>query len=302
MGARSAVGSVVGGRYELAERIGQGGSGEVFRARDLAEFSREVCVKRLSGRIEGDQARALRDEAQVLGSVRHANVVGLLAVGEEPGGSPFLVLELIRGMTLRALCRAVERSARVTKSGYLPDLVAVHIICAVLRALGAAGRALSGLVHRDVTPHNVLVSREGEVKLGDFGIAIARGRVEWARPASVRGTIGYIAPEQLRGEVLDARADLFAVGVMLYELLTRTRPPADLAAIERGGIAPLATLRPLLARSLADAVDRLVAPRAEDRFPTADDALRVLAPHGAGDLGSLRLAELLRILGTPLAG
>jgi serine/threonine-protein kinase len=152
-------------------------------------------------------------------------------------------------------------------------------------------------VHRDVTPHNVLVSREGEVKLTDFGIALALDRARWTRPSVVKGKFGYMAPEQIRGEPLDARTDLFAVGVVLFELLARRRPwfaprgtTDELRAIERGEIASILECRPRLDRALAMAVDRHLALDKRDRFPTCDAALRALAPFGAGDFGSLRLS------------
>jgi serine/threonine-protein kinase len=293
-------------RYDLVERIGSGGAGEVFLARErLGGAIREVCVKRVAVAIGEPQIRALHDEARLLARVRHANVVSLLGVGEERCGTPFLVLELIRGANLRALSKALAAlpdASRPATRGLLPDLVAVHVACAVLRGLGAVQRSIPGFVHRDVTPHNVLVSNEGEVKLGDFGIALAADRARCTPPLTVKGKLGYIAPEQLRGEPLDARSDLFAVGVMLYELLTRRKPwgeargMQELRAIQDGRAEPIAFHRPDLAFALAQNVDRLVANRPADRPADADGALRALAPFSAGDLGSLRLAALLRSL------
>ncbi len=289
-----------GGRYTLLERIGRGAAGTVYRARDEAgTCPRVVCVKRLTGTLAPYHARALREEARLLTSVRHANVLSLLAVGEEPDGLPFLVLELIEGMDLRGLCRALGDAPGWP--GLLPDLIAVHVACAVLRALAAVQRAIPGLVHRDVTPHNILVSSEGEIKLADFGIALTIGRrvSGVARARVIKGKLGYMAPEQIRGEPLDVRADLFAVGVLLYELLARVRPCSplqgmdELRAIEQGSLVPLALHRPRLDRSLAAAVERLLAVPRDDRFACADDALRALAPFSAGEMGSLRLATLV---------
>ena len=161
-------------------------------------------------------------------------------------------------------------------------------------------RAIPGLVHRDVTPHNILVSKEGEIKLADFGIALALERGRWTRPAIVKGKFGYMSPEQIRGEDLDARTDLFAVGVVLYELLARARPWGDmqgmdeLRAIEQGAIVPLSLHRPRVDRVLAGAVDRLLAGDRRARFPCAEDALRALAPFSAGETACLRLASLVR--------
>jgi serine/threonine-protein kinase len=290
------------GRYTLLQRIGRGGAGTVYRARDNASvYPRIVCIKRLLGTLASDNAPSLLDEARLLTTVRHANVVSLLAVGEEPGGLPFLVLELIDGMDLRAMCRALSPVG--DWPGLLPDLIAVHVGCAVLRALAAVQRAIPGLVHRDVTPHNILVSSEGEIKLADFGIAVAmERRVTPLAQGSweVKGKLGYMAPEQVRGEELDVRADLFAVGVLVYELLARVRPCSpmqgmdEVRALERGDVVPLHLHRPKLDRELLLVTSRLLAPRREDRFSSADDALRALAPFSAGEMGSLRLAALVR--------
>jgi serine/threonine-protein kinase len=178
-------------------------------------------------------------------------------------------------------------------------MVAVHVACAILRALAAVQRSLPGLVHRDVTPHNVLVSTHGEVKLGDFGIALARDRTRWTQPLFVKGKLGYMSPEQILGAEIDGRSDLFAVGVVLYELLAGERPWAaahglrELRAVVEQPPKPLARRRNRVERALAAVVDRLIARRPEDRYATAEDALRALAPFGAGELGSLRLSSIV---------
>jgi serine/threonine protein kinase len=304
--------SFAGERFELLACIGRGATGGVYRARSsgsaarVSGFARDVCIKRLAGQLSADGERAMREEARLLASLRHANVVSLLAMGHEPNGAPFLVLELIDGADLRALTKATMRPEEDTlptgmpRRGALPDRVAVHVACALLRALGAVQRAIPGLVHRDVTPHNVLISREGEVKLTDFGIALALDRARWTRPSVVKGKFGYMAPEQIRGEALDVRTDLFAVGVVLFELLASRRPwfaprgtMDELRAIERGEIGSIVECRPRLGRALADAIDRLLALDKRDRFSSCDAALRALAPFGEGEAGSLRLASIL---------
>jgi eukaryotic-like serine/threonine-protein kinase len=303
------VTSFAGEHFQLTACIGRGATGGVYRARTAKSsfgFTRDVCIKRLSGQLSPEAERAMREEARLLASVRHANVVSLLAMGHEPSGAPFLVLELIDGADLRVLEKAVARQSDPDQpgpAGALPDSVAVHIACALVRALAAVQRAIPGLVHRDVTPHNVLVSREGEVKLSDFGIALALDRARWTRPSVVKGKFGYMAPEQLRGEPLDVRTDLFAVGVLLFELLARKRPwfvPGgtldEILAIERGEIASILECRPRLDRQLASVIDRLLALDMRDRFPDCDAALRALGPFSAGDLGSLRLAAIVDAL------
>jgi serine/threonine protein kinase len=291
------------GRFLLFEEIGRGGTGSVYRAHDTVfEVPRAVCIKRLAHPLDPGVTRALRGEARLLSSVRHSNVVTLLGVGEEQGG-PFLVLELIDGPNLAELVRGLRGLRGSTEAtaallGAMPVPLAVHVACAVLRGLGALSRALPGFVHRDITPHNVLVSSEGEIKLTDFGIAFAKGH-PLGGSASVRGKAGYMAPEQIRGERLDGGADQFGVGVILYELLAGRRPGQaaglveELRRVERGDIEPLASYRPDLHADLLRVATRLLAARPRDRYPSPDAALRALAPHGAGEIGPLRMSALV---------
>lgn len=294
------VTSYAGERFELLDRLGSGASGSVYRARSTGEHrfgrAREVCVKRLAARLTPDAALQVREEACILAAIRHAHVVSIVDMGEESSGAPFLVLEFIRGADLKALSRAV-----IERGDPIPDAVAVHIACALLRALGAVQRALPGLVHRDVTPHNVLVSSEGEIKLTDFGIALAMNRARRTRPRVVKGKFGYMAPEQIQGRDLDVRADLFSVGVILFEMLAGRRPwfsaetTDELTAIGRGEIASIVECRPDLPPGLAAAVDRMLALDRRDRYADCDAALRAIAHFSAGDTGSLRLATLLEL-------
>jgi len=284
----------LGVRYELLRRLGGGPFGDVHVARAVGDgLERLVCIKRLAGTVEPEHAEALREEARLLASVRHANVVSLLAFGEDRRAGPFLVLELVDGLDLKALSAGLQPADR------LADGVAVHVACALLRALSAVQGSLPGLVHRDVTPHNVLVSSHGEVKLGDFGIALARDRTRWTRPLYVKGKLGYMAPEQILGAELDQRTDLFAVGVVLYELMAGQRPwgpirgVREMKAVVDTPPVPLLARRPRLDRALAVVAERLFAPDPARRFAGPDDALRALAPFGAGELGSLRLASIV---------
>jgi serine/threonine protein kinase len=252
-----------------------------------------VCLKRLPCNAGPERVAELREEGRVLAAVRHANVVSALAFEEDDEGA-LLVLELVEGLDLAALRRAFGDQR-------LADPVAVHVACALLRALGAAARSVPGLVHRDVTPHNVLLSVHGEVKLADFGIALAGDRPRSTGPLLVKGKVGYMSPEQILGDDLDARSDLFAVGVVLYELLAGVRPWAPVrgmaelqAVIDRPPV-PLRVRRPDVDGALAAVVDRLLDREPTRRFATADDALRALARFGAGELGSLRLAALVAV-------
>jgi eukaryotic-like serine/threonine-protein kinase len=287
-----------GNDYELVECIGIGATGAVYRAVDTSVgCAREVCIKRLLTPVARSSIEDLQREARLLSSVRHANVVSLLGVGQEPSGVPFLVLELVSGPDLHVLSRGLK--GLVDPPGSLPWRLSVHVACCLLRALGAVGRALPGMVHRDVTPHNVVVSAEGEVKLVDFGIALTGDHATRATQGVVRGKIGYMAPEQIRGQALDSRTDIFAIGVILFELLAGRRPAAgkghgELWAIERGQLDSLGRRRPDLDPRLTAIVDRLLALSPTQRYSSPDEALVALAPFGAGETGPLRMAELVR--------
>ena len=264
--------------YVLVRPLGRGGTAETWLARrEGGLFPEEVCIKRSLRHLNRDERRALLEEARLLARIRHANVVQLLDALEDEAGEVFLALELVRGVDLRALSRALARRGRVLR----PAVVAA-IGMYVCRALAAAQRAVpGGIVHRDVTPHNVLVSCEGEIKLADFGIARAFDREQWTRSGLVKGKTGFFSPEQLRGDVLDVRSDLFAVGVILFELLVGFRPvferhsEALLHVAECG--AALARLGPAIPLGLSDIIGSLLAAERSDRPPSADVAARSLS-------------------------
>lgn len=277
------------------------GRAEVRVARATAHgVERLVCLKRLARDAGADRIEALREEARILAAIRHANVVAALGFEQDEDGA-LLVLELVEGLDLAALRKGLGEQR-------LADPVAVHVACSLLRALGAAAHAVPGLVHRDVTPHNVLLSVHGEVKLADFGIALAGDRPRSTQPLLVKGKVGYMSPEQIVGDELDARSDLFAVGIILYELLTGVRPwapvrgMAELQAVIDRSPTPVLVRRPDVDRSLAAAIERLLAREPARRYATADDALRALARFGAGELGSLRLTALVAAVGARVTG
>lgn len=283
-------------RYFLISRLGRGGAGETWQARrETGLLSQEVCIKRPIRPLEPSQRRALLEEARVLASVRHANVVSLLDVAEERSRGVFLVLELVRGLDLKALTAALARRGQSLSPG---AVAAVGVrLC---RALAAAQRSVrGGLVHRDVTPHNVLVSTEGEVKLADFGVARAFDRERWTRTGLVKGKTAYVSPEQLRGEVLDVRSDLFALGVLLFELLCGRRPfPGRLGgsllhAIANDERLPLADLAADAPVGLVRVVEQLLAHDRDARPASADVAARLLAPEGAGQAATDELRRAL---------
>ncbi len=208
-------------RYTLVERIGRGGMAEVFRARvqSLGGFERDVAVKVLLPQFasEPEFVDMLLDEARIAGAIVHPCVVQVLDVGRQ-GDIFYLVMEYVRGPDLRSVARSLSGAK-------LPLPMALYIIGEVLRGLHAVHLAVDdrgqprNIVHRDVSPANVLVDENGAVKLGDFGIAHASGRLTRTRTGSVKGKSRYMAPEQLMAQPVDHRADLYAVGVSLFEAL-----------------------------------------------------------------------------------
>ena len=210
---------LLGGRYELDGIVGRGGMAEVFRARDI-RLDRIVGVKTLRDDLARDQTfqARFRREAQSAASLNHPSVVAVYDTGEDMVGSlpvPYIVMEFVDGRTLRDLLRDDRR--------LLPERAA-EITDGVLRALDYSHR--NGIVHRDIKPGNVMLTRSGDVKVMDFGIAraVSDGQLTMTQTAQVIGTAQYLSPEQARGERVDARSDLYSTGCLLYELLTG-RPP-----------------------------------------------------------------------------
>ncbi|HXZ66267.1 MAG TPA: Stk1 family PASTA domain-containing Ser/Thr kinase [Streptosporangiaceae bacterium] len=210
---------LLGGRYELDGIVGRGGMAEVFRARDI-RLDRVVGVKTLRDDLARDQTfqARFRREAQSAASLNHPSIVAVYDTGEDMVGTlpvPYIVMEFVDGRTLRDLLRDDRR--------LLPER-ALEITDGVLRALDYSHR--NGIVHRDIKPGNVMLTRTGDVKVMDFGIAraVADSQLTMTQTAQVIGTAQYLSPEQARGERVDARSDLYSTGCLLYELLTG-RPP-----------------------------------------------------------------------------
>jgi beta-lactam-binding protein with PASTA domain/tRNA A-37 threonylcarbamoyl transferase component Bud32 len=210
---------LLGGRYELDGIVGRGGMAEVYRARDI-RLDRIVAVKTLREDLARDQTfqARFRREAQSAASLNHPSIVAVYDTGEDDtDGShiPYIVMEYVDGRTLRELLREDRR--------LLPER-ALEITDGVLRALDYSHR--NGIVHRDIKPGNVMLTRDGKVKVMDFGIAraVSDAQATMTQTAQVIGTAQYLSPEQARGERVDARSDLYSTGCLLYELLTG-RPP-----------------------------------------------------------------------------
>lgn len=215
------------GRYQVLRRLGTGGMAEVYVAESLGDagFRRRVALKVLRPHLRALEAvsRRFLDEATLAARLRHPNLVPVLDYGERDGLA-FLAMDLVEGPDLRRATREGDRMGRP-----LPPLLAVHVAVQAARGLayahalaGGDGRPL-GLVHRDVSPQNILLSRAGEVRLADFGIATAALVDEGTAAGALHGKVAYLAPEQVAGAAPDARADLFALGVVLWEVLAGRR-------------------------------------------------------------------------------
>ncbi len=214
------VGALLDGRYRIQARIATGGMSTVYRGLDI-RLHRPVALKVMDARYAGDQQFLTRfhREARAIASLKHPGLVAIYDQGNDPR-HPFLVMELIEGGTLRELLR--ER-------GPMPPHAVVAVLRPVLGGLGVAHQA--GLVHRDVKPENVLISHDGEVKLVDFGLVRAIAEAGVTSTSVILGTAAYLSPEQVLGQATGPRSDVYAAGIMAFELLTGTTPFSGDSAI-----------------------------------------------------------------------
>ncbi len=304
------------GRYALFDFIGKGGMAEIYLARQKTELgpARRCVVKQIRPELAKDSVFSdmLVHEAKLAARLNHANVVQVFDLGRE-GDRLFIAMEYIEGFDLNDLLRRCSR-AKVP----LPFELGVHVLCEALKGLDYAhrraddaGRTL-GIVHRDVSPSNLLVSFEGEVKVCDFGIArandaiadLAGGSAAHELGEAIKGKAGYMSPEHARGEAIDARADVFAAGIMLWELAAGRRMyrtgegrdslieqarRADIPPLERRGLPAEEKLQQIVAKALAR--DR------EARYPSAAAMQRDLGDYAISAkmmTSPLRLGEWLK--------
>src|SRR5215472_13157365 len=211
------------GRYEILAKLGEGGMGEVYRARD-EKLNREVAIKILPVSFSSDEDRLRRfeQEAQAAGALNHPNILAVYDVGTH-AGAPYIVAELLAGQELR----------NELNDGSLPPRQAIDYAQQITQGIAAAHD--KGITHRDLKPENLFVTSDGRIKILDFGLAKLRPQRNGAisseiatekqmtDPGTVMGTVGYMSPEQVRGQAIDYRSDIFSFGSILYEMLTGQR-------------------------------------------------------------------------------
>ncbi|MEU5214890.1 protein kinase [Streptomyces sp. NPDC020807] len=288
---RYAGGSVAGGRYQLRDLLGEGGMASVYLAYDSA-LDRQVAIKTLHTELGREQSfrERFRREAQAVAKLSHTNIVSVFDTGEDTldgAVMPYIVMEYVEGQPLGSVL-----AADVRQYGAMPADKALKVTADVLAALEVSHEM--GLVHRDIKPGNVMTTKRGVVKVMDFGIARAMqsGVTSMTQTGMVVGTPQYLSPEQALGRAVDARSDLYSVGIMLFQLLTGRLPfDADSAlAIAYAHVQEEPVAPSTVNRAVTPAMDALVAralrKNPNERFPSAaamrDECLRVLSAGQTG--------------------
>ena len=272
------VGKILAERYELLEKIAEGGMARVYRARDLV-LKRTVAVKVLKDQMTGDAAfiRRFEREAQSAAALSHSHIVNIYDVGEQDG-TYFMVMEYVEGDNLKAYIR---------QKGRLPVQEAIQIARQIAEALEQAHAA--GMVHRDIKPQNILFSPSGKVKVTDFGIAIAGDGMTVTVGDEIIGSVQYISPEQARGEIACKQSDLYSLGIVLYEMVTGKEPfsgdnPVALAMKHiQEKIVPPRRLAPDIPEALELVILKAVQKDMADRYANAGEFLEDL--YYAGEKG-----------------
>src|ERR1700723_2746168 len=287
------------GPYEILAAIGAGGMGEVYRARDT-QLGRDVAIKVLPSFLSADPDRLRRfeQEARATAALNHPNILVVFQFGAHDG-VPYLVSELLEGNTLR---EPLQHGALAIRKA---------IDCGVQIARGLAAAHEKGIVHRDLKPENVFVTKDGRVKILDFGLARllpqhgeveanAATLTEMSEPGAVMGTGGYMSPEQVRGKPADHRADIFAFGAILYEMLTGNRAfqkptsAETMTAILNEDPPGVAQLVPLSPPAVQRVIHRCLEKNSEQRFQSASDlafALEALSDSGVSSVVAIEALD-----------
>src|SRR5688572_4988284 len=269
------------GKYLLLERINVGGMAEVFVAKafGVEGFERFLAIKKILPTMAEDQEfiTMFIDEARISVQLNHANIVHIHELGKHDEAF-FIAMEYVAGRDLRTILERYRRRKEI-----MPTAQAVYVASKMCEGLDYAHRKKDargqdlGIIHRDVSPQNILVSYEGEVKIIDFGIAKAANRSQKTQAGILKGKFGYMSPEQVRGLPTDRRSDVFAVGVILYEMLTGEKlfvGESDFSTLEKVRNAEVASPRqfnPNIPAGLEKVVMKALTREAEDRYQWARD-------------------------------
>lgn len=275
------------GRYEVIAGLSTGGMAELYLAstKGPGGFRKFVALKKLLGDVQHDRnfARMFLDEARITALLTHPGIAQVFDLGEDENGELFIAMEFVAGQDLSKVTHACRKQGSRMPIGFACRVV--HDLCRALHYahhfVDPAGRA-SPVVHRDVAPKNVMVTYEGSVKVIDFGLALARGRLETTAVGTIKGTAGYLSPEQVYGKTLDGRTDLYSAGVILHELLsgqrlfTGTSRMDVVQKIVEGKMRTPREINPEVPPKLSDVVMKAVAKQRGERFGTGRDMARAI--------------------------
>ena len=263
------IGKMLENRYEILECIGIGGMAMVYKSRDH-RLNRLVAIKILKPELASDAEfrRRFHDESQAVAMLSHVNIVAIYDVSRSDE-LDYIVMELVDGMTLKQYMKK--------RGTPLSWREALHFITQIVRALGHAHSR--GIIHRDIKPQNIMVLRDGSVKVTDFGIARVASAAQATLTQEALGSVHYISPEQARGSHIDGRSDLYSAGVVLYEMLTGRLPfegetPVSVAIQHINSIPiPPRDLNPDIPSALEAITLKAMSPKAENRYASADEML-----------------------------
>jgi len=270
------TGELIDNRYLLQRQIASGGMATIYAGLDT-RLDRPVAVKIMHAHLANDEAFVSRfiKEAKATAALSHPNIVSIQDQGWNEGGPPavFLVMELVEGSTLRDY---------LNEKGSLTVEQTFQLITPVLSALSAAHRI--GIIHRDIKPENILISKDGRIKVADFGLArnITMGQTMTAESSVVLGSVSYLSPEQVQRGVADARSDIYAVGIVLFEMLTGSKPYSGETPIQiayrhvNDRIPNIQTIKSEIPTSIAELVYEATAPNPDQRPKNAEDLLNKL--------------------------
>ena len=270
------TGELIDNRYLLQRQIASGGMATIYAGLDT-RLDRPVAVKIMHAHLANDEAFVSRfiKEAKATAALSHPNIVSIQDQGWNEGGPPavFLVMELVEGSTLRDY---------LNEKGSLTVEQTFQLITPVLSALSAAHRI--GIIHRDIKPENILISKDGRIKVADFGLArnITMGQTMTAESSVVLGSVSYLSPEQVQRGVADARSDIYAVGIVLFEMLTGSKPYSGETPIQiayrhvNDRIPNIQTIKSEIPTSIAELVYEATAPNPDQRPKNAEELLNKL--------------------------